>query len=98
MGVVSLAFPFSTSFVLRAPALDFTSSTAVPLTPLTPADIPTFQSHVVRLARAGMQPVVNGSMGEAHHLEPQERVALIRAAREALDAAGLADTVIIGGT
>lgn len=45
-----------------------------------------------------MQPVVNGSMGEAHHLTPEERTSLIRAAREALDAAGLHDTVIIGGT
>lgn len=61
------------------------------------ADIATFQTHVVTLAKAGMQPVVNGSMGEAHHLDPEERVALIRAAREALDAAGLVDTVIIGG-
>ncbi|GMK55101.1 hypothetical protein CspeluHIS016_0201570 [Cutaneotrichosporon spelunceum] len=61
-------------------------------------DIPTFQAHVVALARVGMQPVVNGSMGEAHHLTAEERTALIRAAREALDAAGLHDTVIIGGT
>ncbi|CAK9784530.1 aldolase [Cutaneotrichosporon oleaginosum] len=61
-------------------------------------DIPTFQAHVVALARAGMQPVVNGSMGEAHHLTAEERTGLIRAAREALDRAGLEDTVIIGGT
>lgn len=45
-----------------------------------------------------MAPVVNGSMGEAHHLEPEERVALVRAAREALDSAGLQETVIIAGT
>lgn len=45
-----------------------------------------------------MQPVVNGSMGEAHHLTPEERATLIREARAALDEAGLYDVVIIAGT
>lgn len=45
-----------------------------------------------------MQPVVCGSMGEAFHLTREERVTLFKAAREALDAAGLSDTVIIAGT
>ena len=42
--------------------------------------------------------VLCGSMGEAHHLEPSERVLLIRTARQALDAAGLGHVPIIAGT
>ncbi|WVQ77719.1 hypothetical protein IAR50_007409 [Cryptococcus sp. DSM 104548] len=61
-------------------------------------DIPTFQKHVVDLAKVGMQPVVCGSMGEAFHLTDDERVTLFKAAREALDSAGLQDTVLIAGT
>ena len=37
-------------------------------------------------------------MGEAHHLLPEERVTLFKAARQALDQAGLSDSVIIAGT
>lgn len=62
------------------------------------ADLPTFRTHVVSLARAGLQPVVNGSMGEAHHLTAEERTTLVREARAALDAAGFDDVVIIAGT
>ncbi|TYJ54598.1 hypothetical protein B9479_004728 [Cryptococcus floricola] len=61
-------------------------------------DISTFQKHVVDLAKVGMQPVVCGSMGEAFHLTDDERVTLFKAAREALDEAGLVDTVVIAGT
>ena len=61
-------------------------------------DVKTFQDHVVKLAKIGMQPVVCGSMGEAFHLTHDERVVLFKAAREALDEAGLNETVIIAGT
>lgn len=61
-------------------------------------DIATFKKHVVRLAQGGMQPVVCGSMGEAHHLSHEERATLFKEARQALDEAGLNDTVIIAGT
>lgn len=61
-------------------------------------DVKTFKDHVVRLAKIGMQPVVCGSMGEAFHLTHDERVVLFKAAREALDEAGLNETVIIAGT
>jgi len=61
-------------------------------------DLATFKSHVTRLAKAGMAPVVCGSMGEAFHLTPEERVTLFEAARSALDEAGLSDTVLICGT
>jgi len=37
-------------------------------------------------------------MGEAHHLTPEERLELIRAARTALNIAGFHDTPIIAGT
>ena len=62
------------------------------------ADVPTFKAHVTRLAKAGMQPVVCGSMGEAFHLTAEERLELCKAAREALDEAGLSDTVLVFGT
>jgi len=45
-----------------------------------------------------MQPVVCGSMGEAFHLTHEERVSLFSAARQALDEAGLKETVLIAGT
>lgn len=61
-------------------------------------DIPTFEKHVVKVAQAGVGPLLCGSMGEAHHLLHEERVALIKAARRALDAAGLQSMPIITGT
>jgi hypothetical protein len=65
---------------------------------LSTSDLDTFKSHVLRLAKSGMWPVVCGSMGEAHHLSHEERVALFKAARQVLDEAGLNDVVIIAGT
>jgi hypothetical protein len=37
-------------------------------------------------------------MGEAHHLLEEERLTLFKAARSALDEAGLKDTILIAGT
>ena len=62
------------------------------------SDVQTFATHLVRLAKAGVRPVIAGSMGEAHHLSHTERVTLIKAARKALDDAGLTTTPIIAGT
>ncbi|KAL7409925.1 dihydrodipicolinate synthetase [Mrakia frigida] len=61
-------------------------------------DVPTFVAHVVYLAKAGLYPVIAGSMGEAHHLSPSERITLITSARKALDDAGLPEVPIIAGT
>lgn len=61
-------------------------------------DVPTFVAHTVRLAKARMNPVICGSMGEAHHLSSEERTTLIKAARKGLDEAGLTDATIIAGT
>jgi L-threo-3-deoxy-hexylosonate aldolase len=61
-------------------------------------DIPSVQKQVVHLARAGVPPLLSGSMGEAHHLLHSERTQLISAARSALDEAGLESTPIIAGT
>jgi len=61
-------------------------------------DIPSFEAHVVRIASAGVGPLIAGSMGEAIHLSHQERIVLIRAARNALDAAGLTTVPLIVGT
>lgn len=63
-----------------------------------PSDLTTLATHVVSLAKAGVQPVICGSMGESHHLTREERKAVIGAARQALDAAGYTDAVLIAGT
>ncbi len=61
-------------------------------------DISSFETHVVRIAQAGVGLVIAGSMGEATHLSRAERVLLIQTARKALDNIGLHDTKIIAGT
>ncbi|OJA12993.1 hypothetical protein AZE42_07440 [Rhizopogon vesiculosus] len=60
-------------------------------------DIPSFENHVVRVATAGVGPLLSGSMGEAHHLSHEERVTLIKTARKALDGAGLVNVPVITG-
>ncbi|KAI0780953.1 dihydrodipicolinate synthetase [Trametes elegans] len=61
-------------------------------------DLPPFASHIVRLAKAGVKPLLLGSMGEAHHLSHAERTTLIKAARQALDEARFTSIPIIAGT
>lgn len=61
-------------------------------------DIPAFQTHVARVAIAGIGPLIAGSMGEATHLSHAERVGLIQAGRKALDNAGCSHVPIIVGT
>ncbi|KAF5373661.1 hypothetical protein D9758_000625 [Tetrapyrgos nigripes] len=61
-------------------------------------DIPTFEAHVIRVATAGVGPVIAGSMGEGLHLSHAERIRLIQAARRALDSAGLLEIPLIAGT
>jgi len=61
-------------------------------------DISSLKTHVVNLARAGVRPLLSGSMGEGHHLSPSERIAIIQATRSALDAAGFESMPIIVGT
>lgn len=52
----------------------------------------------MRVAAAGVGPLLTGSMGEAHHLSRSERTRLITAARKALDHAGFTKTPLIVGT
>lgn len=61
-------------------------------------DVPTFETHLVRVATAGICPVIAGSMGEATHLSHAERVTLVRVARKALDVARCSNIPIIVGT
>ncbi|KAJ7235438.1 dihydrodipicolinate synthetase [Mycena haematopus] len=61
-------------------------------------DLPSFETHVVRIASAGVGPLIAGSMGEAIHLSHAERLVLIRSARKALDTAGLTSVPLIVGT
>lgn len=49
------------------------------------------------MALAGVQPLLSGSMSEAHHLSHAERSTLIRTARKVLDDAGLERMPIISG-
>ncbi|KAL2015824.1 hypothetical protein VTK56DRAFT_4714 [Thermocarpiscus australiensis] len=63
-------------------------------------DIPTIKKHAERLVRDGLVGLVTmGSNGEAIHCTREEKVAVTRATREALDAAGFTETpIIIGAT
>lgn len=61
-------------------------------------DVEPFAAHVVRVAKAGVNPLLAGSMGEGIHLSHSERVTLIRTARRALDEAGFKDVPIMAGT
>ena len=61
-------------------------------------DIPTIKKHAERLARAGLVGLVTmGSNGEAIHCTREEKVAVTKATREALDAAGFTNMPIIVG-
>lgn len=61
-------------------------------------DLDTTRRHAVRLARAGVAGITtHGSNGEAAHLTPDERHAVTRATRDALDEAGLGSLPIIAG-
>lgn len=63
-------------------------------------DIPSIKKHSVRLVRAGLVGLVTmGSNGEAAHCTREEKLAVTKATREALDEAGFTSTpVIIGAT
>ncbi|KAI0167001.1 aldolase [Hypoxylon sp. FL1284] len=61
-------------------------------------DIPTIKKHAERLAKAGLAGLVTmGSNGEAIHCTREEKVAVTRATREALDDAGFTATPIVVG-
>lgn len=61
-------------------------------------DIPAIKKHAVRLAKAGLVGLVTmGSNGEAVHLTREEKSAVTRASREALDEAGFKDVPVIAG-
>jgi len=61
-------------------------------------DIPIIKKHAVRLAEAGLVGLVTmGSNGEAVHLSPDEKTAVTRATREALDEAGFTQVPIMVG-
>lgn len=61
-------------------------------------DVDTTAKHAVRIAAAGVVGIVtNGSNGEAVYLSPQERAQVTKVTRQALDAAGFAETSLIVG-
>jgi len=61
-------------------------------------DLASLEKHVVLLAKAGVRPVIAGSLGEGVHLTHGERTTLIQTTRRALDGASLGDIPIIAGT
>ncbi|KAK3641393.1 L-threo-3-deoxy-hexylosonate aldolase [Elasticomyces elasticus] len=62
-------------------------------------DIPAIKKHAVRLAEAGLVGLVTmGSNGEAVHLTRDEKAAVTKATREALDEAGYKDVAVLAGT
>ncbi|KAF4120849.1 Dihydrodipicolinate synthase/N-acetylneuraminate lyase [Geosmithia morbida] len=63
-------------------------------------DIPTIKKHAQRLVQSGLVGLVTlGSNGEAVHCTREEKIAVTKATREALDEAGFASTpIIFGGT
>ncbi|CAG8962196.1 hypothetical protein HYFRA_00005248 [Hymenoscyphus fraxineus] len=61
-------------------------------------DIPTIKRHAIRLAEAGLVGLVTmGSNGEAVHCSVDEKCAVTKATREALDSAGFDKVPIIVG-
>ncbi|KAL6849322.1 L-threo-3-deoxy-hexylosonate aldolase [Amphichorda felina] len=61
-------------------------------------DIPTIKKHAERLVRSGLVGLVTlGSNGEAVHCTREEKLAVTKATREALDDAGFTSTPIIFG-
>lgn len=61
-------------------------------------DVASIRRHAVRLAKAGLVGLVTmGSNGEAVHLNRQERMAIIRETRSALDEAGFTHVPVIAG-
>lgn len=61
-------------------------------------DLDAFKAHLLKTAKAGVRPLLAGSMGEAIHLSHSERVTIIQTARAVLDEAGLSHVPIIAGT
>ena len=59
------------------------------------ADLPSYEKHVLRAAKAGVGILVAGSNGEGIHLTHAERSTLVKTARSALDTAGFTDVPII---
>jgi 4-hydroxy-2-oxoglutarate aldolase len=69
----------------------------VVLTPSEKIDLQGLEKHVAYLARAGVRPLLAGTMGEGIHLAHGERTRLIHSARKTLDTAGFLDVPIIVG-
>ncbi|KAI0144709.1 putative dihydrodipicolinate synthase [Pestalotiopsis sp. NC0098] len=60
-------------------------------------DYVSYKKHLLNLASNGIVPVCAGSLGEAVHLDPEERIALIKFIRNTLDENELAETPIVAG-
>ncbi|KAH7326975.1 hypothetical protein BKA65DRAFT_461502 [Rhexocercosporidium sp. MPI-PUGE-AT-0058] len=60
-------------------------------------DLKAYLEHALYVAKPGVIPVVSATMGEAAHLDRQERIQLIKALRSSLDENGLHKTPIVAG-
>ncbi|KAJ6439297.1 aldolase-type TIM barrel [Purpureocillium lavendulum] len=62
-----------------------------------PVDVKSFVQHGLFVAKPGVIPVVSATMGEAAHLDREERIQLIQALRAALNKHDLHETPIVAG-
>ena len=78
----------------------FAKRSAAAYNPITPPlDLETQGAHAVYLAKAGIKGlVVLGSTGEAVHIHPRDRAALLVALRKALEKEGFKDYPLVAGT
>ncbi|KAI5455622.1 putative dihydrodipicolinate synthase [Mariannaea sp. PMI_226] len=60
-------------------------------------DLDAYVKHALYVAKPGVIPVVSATMGEAAHLDRQERIQLIQAMRSAFDENDLRQTPIVAG-
>ncbi|XWX01390.1 hypothetical protein V2A60_009417 [Cordyceps javanica] len=91
--------PVPTFFAARFSAEDNAGAAAAAAAVTPPLDHDTQAAHAVYLARAGITGlVVLGSTGEAVHVHPRERRALLGGLRAALDAAGFVAFPLVAGT
>ncbi|WVF65614.1 hypothetical protein IAT40_000344 [Kwoniella sp. CBS 6097] len=61
-------------------------------------DVETYKKHVSYLVQSGVGPVITGSMGAGPMLSVEERITLVKAAREVLDSQQFQFPPIVGAS
>ncbi|ODN78874.1 hypothetical protein L202_04410 [Cryptococcus amylolentus CBS 6039] len=60
-------------------------------------DFKSYEHHLLRLASLGVVPICMGSLGEASHLDTEERISIIRFVRQTLDDNEMSSRPIVAG-